>query len=293
MKISSLSRLFALLTLLPILGFSQVSYRKYTPGDTYKYRLTTDVYRNDKYSGKTISVSEHHVVNDGSQLAEEITWVSKISINGADTLRLDSIAHKVSPYRISLLPNGNVLLPRLTIPQMVGEITDLNTFFVAIAPASDAQKLSAKNPLIRNPVPRQGNFADSVTILYGKDCIAMSQHLISSDKKYTIIRTDFAPPDSFCLIPLLDTVARKTFDHPNNFQMIQMGGGNFRNVLWGVEQFTITSKIDNKTGALVDATMENTLLLRMRYNTTPDLKTYAVEMPFLIKRSMHLELLSK
>lgn len=292
MRIRAVICLLTLLSL-PVFVFSQVSYRKYTPGDTYQYRLTTDVYRNGKYSGKTISISEHHVVNDGGLLGEEIKWVSKMSINGTDTLRLDSMAHKINPYRISLLPKGNVLLPKLTIPQMVGDITDLNTFFVAIAPASDAQKLSAKDPLIKNPVPRQGNFADSVTILYGKDCIAMSQHFISSDKKYTIIRTDFTPPDSFCLTPLLDTVARKTFDHPNNFQMIQKGGGNFQHVLWGVEQFTITSKIDNKTGVLVDATMENTLSLRMRYNTTPDLKTYAVEMPVLIKRTLHLELLQQ
>jgi hypothetical protein len=63
------------------------------------------------------------------------------------------------------------------------------------------------------------------------------------------------------------------------------------NVYWGVETFTITSKIDNRTGAIVDATMENILTLRMRVHATSDLKTYTVEMPFLIKRSMHLELL--
>jgi hypothetical protein len=284
-----------LLTLLtfPVFVFSQVAYRKYAIGDTYKYRLTTEVYRNDKYSGKTISVSEHRVVSDGGVLTEEIKWLSKTSINGADTQRLDSIARRVSPYRVSLLPEGKVLLPKLTIPQMVGEITDLNTFFVAVAPASDAHKLSAKDPVIRNPVPRQGNFADSVTILYGRDCIGMSQHFISTNKQYTVIRTDFTPPDSFCLTPLLDTVTRKTFSHPNNFQMIQRGSGTYQNVFWGVEQFTITSKIDNKTGAIIDATMENTLSLRMRYNTTPDLKTYVAEMPVTIKRVLHLELLKE
>lgn len=286
-----LNVLFVLLTLLPIAGFSQVPYRKYKAGDTYKYRLTTTADRAN-YSSTTIAVSEHRVVNDNGILAEEIKWLSLISKDDKHKdIHLDSIARQVKPYRISLLPEGKVLLPKLTVPPMVGSITDLNTFFVAVAPASDAQKLSDKNRVIRSGAIREGNFGDSVNILYGRDCIEVSQHLISSDNKYTIIRTDFTPPDSFCLKPVIDTIARKTFDKPNNFQMIQKDQGDRLNVYWGVETFSITSKIDNRTGAIEDATMENTLTLRMRVHATPDLKTYAVEMPFLIKRSIHLELL--
>lgn len=286
-----LDALLVLLTLLPIAGFSQVPYRKYKVGDTYKYRLTTTANRNN-YTSTTIAVSEHRVVNDNGILAEEIRWLCLLSRDDKQAdIHLDSIANQVKPYRISLLPGGKVLLPKLTVPLMVGSITDLNTFFVAVAPASDAQKLSDKNPVIKSGTIREGNFGDSVNILYGRDCIEMSQHLISSDKKYTIIRTDFTPPDTFCLTPLLDTIAHKTFDKPNNFQMVQNDQGDRKNIFWGVETFSITSKIDNRTGAVVDATMENTLTLRMRVHATPDLKTYAVEMPFLIKRSMHLELL--
>jgi hypothetical protein len=140
---------------------------------------------------------------------------------------------------------------------------------------------------------RQGNFADSIFILYGTDCIEMYQHFISADKQSTTIRTDFLPPVSFCLTPKLDTVATKLYDQPNNFQMIQKGTGDKVNFFWGVEMFTITSKIDNKTGAIIEANMENALNLQMRYNASKDLQSYAVQLPVKIKRSLKLELIKE
>jgi len=279
--------------LLPVIAFSQIPVRKYKAGDTWKYKLTTEHWRNDKYSGKTVSIAEHRVVNDAGTLAEEIKWISKISYNETAPVSLDSFAKLVTPYHISLLPNGKVLLPKLTVSQMVGEVTDLNTFFVAIAPASNANKVSAKNPVYINKEPRQGNFADSIFILYGTDCIEMSQHFISSDKQSTTIRTDFLPPASFCLTPKLDTVATKIYDQPNNFQMIQKSTADKVNFFWGVETFTITSKVDNKTGAIMEASMENTLNLQMRYNSSKDLQSYAMQMPVKIKRVLKLELIKE
>lgn len=279
--------------LLPAITYSQIPIRKYKAGDTYKYKLTTEHWRNDAYNGKTVSIAEHHVVNEAGTLAEEIKWISKLSYNKTDAASLDSIAKKVRPYRISLLPNGKVLLPKLTVSEMVGEITDLNTFFVAVAPASNAGKVSAKDTVYINKEPRQGNFADSIFILYGADCIQMSQHFISADKQSTTIRTDFLPPASFCLTPLLDTVAKTMYDRPNNFQMIQKGAGDKVNFFWGVEMFTITSTVDNKTGAIIAASMENILNLQMRYNATRDLQSYAMQMPVKIKRVLKLELIKE
>lgn len=283
---------FALIvTFLPAIAYSQIPVRKYKAGDTYKYKLTTEQWRNDTYNGKTVSIAEHYVVSEAGTLAEEIKWISKISYKGSDSASLDSFAKRVESYRISLLPNGKVLLPKLTVVEMVGEVTDLNTFFVAVAPASNANEVSAKNPVYINREPRQGNFADSIFILYGTDCIEMSQHFIGADKLSTTVRTDFLPPASFCLSPLLDTVTKKIYDQPNNFQMIQRGAGDKVNFFWGVETFTITSRVDNKTGAIIEANMENILSLQMRYNATKDLQSYAVQMPVKIKRILRLELI--
>jgi len=75
--------------------------------------------------------------------------------------------------------------------------------------------------------------------------------------------------------------------------MIQRGAGDKVNFFWGVELFIITSKLDNKTGAIVEATMENILILQMRYNASPDLKTYAMQMPVKIKRVLKLEMVKE
>lgn len=288
-------RKYLLVTLLlPLASFSQtVPYRQYKPGEASRYILTSEVYRNEKFAGKTISVAELRAVKDSAFVSEEIKWLSKVSFTAKDTVNLDSIAQKVKPYKISLSPNGNVPLPKLTIPEMVGDITDLNTFFVAIAPALNCQKLTKSNRDFKNAETRQGNFTDSLVILYGTDCIEITQHLVEVTNKYVLVRTDFTPPSSFCLKPLLDTMAVSLFGHPNNFQMIQKDAADKVNVFWGVESFSITSKINRKNGKLQEAAMTNVLDLRMRYNSSKDLKDYAVEMPISIKRKLKLELLKK
>jgi len=287
-------KLLMLICLAPLISFSQtIPYRQYKPGETYKYKLTTETYRSDKFTGSEVAVSEHKIVKDSGILAEEIRWLAKTSFNIKDTVIADKIAQQVKPYRISLSPKGAVLLPKLTIPEMVGNITDLNTFFVAVSPKLNIHKLSSKDSVYKNEKPVQGNFGDSIRILYGTDCITVTQHLLSTTKKYSVVRTDFAPPAGFCLDPLLDTIAKKSFDQPNNFQMIQKGTAGKVNLFWGVESFTITSTIDNKTGQVIDALMTNILSLRMRYDSSPDLKSYAVEMPIAIKRVVKLELLKE
>ena len=257
-----------------------------------KYKLTCEVYRNDKFASKTVSVSQHTVVKDTDFLSEEINWPSKISYTIKDTVRMDAIAQKIEPYKISLSSRGKVLLPKLTIPEMSGEITDLNTFYVAIAPALDAQKLSAKNKMFTSDKLRQGNFADSVEVLYGMDCLQVSQKLISTNKNYTVVETVFSPPPSLCLNPLLDTIHKKLFNEFNNIQFIRKSEGDKVNLFWGVETFTITSKLSNENGQIIEASMKNVLNLKMRYNCSRDLKECLAEMPVTIKRVLKLELLA-
>lgn len=295
-RITRLNRKYGLwlaLLLIPACCICQkVAYRQYKPGESWQFRLTTEVYRNNNYSGKSVSVSEHTVIRDSGIPGEEIRWLSKIHYNTKDTVSADSIAQQVKPYRISLSPKGKVPLPSLTDAEMVGDITDLNTFLVAISPALKAQELSQSKKQLSIKEHRQGDFADGIRILYGKDCLEISQELVKTTKEFSIIRTDFTPPATLCLDPLADTVGKKIFDHPNNFQMIQKGAGDKVNFFWGVETFTITTKLDNKTGQIIDATMSNTLRLRMRYNSTADFKAYDAEMPFTIQRNLKLELIS-
>lgn len=278
--------------LIPFLSFSQaVAFRQYKKGENFKYRLTSEVYRNDKFASKAISISEHTVVENSGLLSEEVRWLHKTSYTPKDTIQMDSTAQKVKPYKISLSQKGKVILPKLTVPEMTGDITDLNTFYVAVAPALNVHNLSSTNPMFTNDKLRQGNFADSIELLYGMDCLQVTQKLISANEQYAVVQTTFTPPSSFCLTPLLDTIEKKSFDQFNNIEFVRKSEGDKVNLFWGVETFTVTSKISNVNGQIIEASMTNLLTLKMRYNASPDLKTYAIEMPMTIKRTLKLELL--
>lgn len=277
---------------IPFFSFGQIiKFRDYKKGENFKYRLTTEVYRNGKFSSQNVSISKHSVVKQGTLFSEELSWLQKNSVTAKDTVYLDSIAQKVQPYKVSLSPKGKVLLPKLTVPEMTGDITDLNTFYVAIAPALNAQKLTSDKPVFTNQKLRQGNFADSVEVLQGTDCLQVTQNLISINNQYSVVETNFTSPPSFCLTPLLDTITKKSFDQYNNIQFVRKSEGDKVNLFWGVESFTIISKINNANGQIIEASMTNILNLRMRYNSSRDFKTYAAEMPMTIKRILKLELI--
>ncbi|HLG40622.1 MAG TPA: hypothetical protein VI461_13180, partial [Chitinophagaceae bacterium] len=220
---------------------------------------------------------------------EEIKWINK-TVYRKDTLHLDSIAQKVPPYRISLLRGGHLQLPPLTVPEMTGEITDLNTFYVAVSPALHIQRLGPNQLSFKDSVLK-GNFADGREIIKGEDCIQVTQKLLIKDKGITVIETSFMPPYYTCITPFIDTIGKITFDSPCNFQMIRKGIGGKVSLLWGTEEFVIISTLDNRTGQLLKAEMVNLLNLRMRYNSAEDLKTYDAEIPLTIRRVLHLELI--
>ena len=160
-----MKRLLWLACLIPGIGLSQtIKFRKYKKGHQFRYQLTTESFRNNRPDSKTISVSKHTIVEDSGSFAEEIRWLSKTVYATNDTLRLDSIAQTIPPYRISLAPGGQLKIPPLTVPEMTGEITDLNTFYVAISPSLHIQHLGPNRLSFRDSVLK-GNFADGNQIL--------------------------------------------------------------------------------------------------------------------------------
>src|SRR5262249_6930218 len=161
---------------------------------------------------------EHRVIIDSGHWEEVIRWISKTVYSGNTVSHLDSLAQKVTPYNISLAENGKMQLPPLVIPAMTGEITDLHTFYVAVSPGLHAQQLSRTNNFFKDSV-LHGKFADGKQILDGDDYIQVTQRLVRQDSGTTVIETSFLPPDHPGIKPLLDTIGKKTFDHPNNFQM--------------------------------------------------------------------------
>jgi hypothetical protein len=284
---------FLLLIVSSLAGHAQrIKDREYIAGKTFTYQLNTQTWRNNQPDAKSVAVSLHTVTEENNIPGEKVRWMLKTVYTAKDTTNMDTIAQRVTPYFISLDPKGTLAIPPLSIPAMTGEITDLNTFYVAIAPMLHCQLLNTKNPLFKDSV-LHGNFADGREIIRGEDRMQVTQKLVRQTKKITVIETSFTPPAQLSITPMIDTIGKQIFETPNNFQMVRKGNGNKVNLLWGVETFIITSTIDNDTRQLLEADMTNNLQLRMRYNSAPDLSTFDTEFPLTIKRVLHLQLLSK
>jgi hypothetical protein len=270
-----------------------VPFRKYRTGERYQYRITTESIRNGKPTGNSVAVSEHNVLADSVGFSERIRWIEKKIYEGDSILNNDNIARQVAEYKVSLDRSGKVLLPSLDIPGMVGEITDLNTFYVAVSPALNAQKLTARQKVIKNPETREGNFADNKHILYGKDCMIVTQELLGESGAYIEVKTVFSPPGNSCMRLLADSLVKPDTNDSFNFQMIQKGQNGKVNYFWGVESFEIVSKIEKQTGKIIEAAMVNELNLKMLYNCDPDIKRFDAELPVSIKRKVYLKLLDE
>lgn len=269
--------------------------RRYTAGEVYRYRLTTNVTHNGKWQSGIIAVCELKVITDANGIpADELRWISKKVITAGDTSDQSAGAARVAPYRISLDPRGKLDLPPISVPGMTGEITDLNTFFVAVAPASGVHSLKRKGDRYTRPDAVKGNFANGKDIITGDDCLQMSVSLLEDAKDSVVVETAFEPPSSACLQYLLDDMRVPVVkDTLNNFQMVRPSGNSKFNVLFGREVFYITSTLQKRDGRITRAGMSNTLRLKMKLNCDSAYSNCQAEMPFTIQRELLLELMEQ
>ena len=266
--------------------------RKYQPGEHYRYRLTTQVQHNGVWQWTSISVCELWVVADNYGIPyDEVHWISKKVITPKDSVDETVEAMQVKPYRISLHPNGQLNIPKIDVAGMTGEITDFNTFFVAISPKLGIAGLKKKGDVYIQKEVLKGDFSNGKDILKGNDCMAVRVTLTKANKEKAWIETSFLPPADSCLhflTPDMNTpVAPDTL---NNFQMVKPFNNRF-NVLYGKEYFTINSTVQKKDGKLKEATMINKLSLKIKLNCDDQYGNCQSTMPLSIVRNLKLELL--
>lgn len=267
--------------------------RKYKMGEVYRYQLTTSVNQNGKWVSTNISVCELKVVPDSNEVPyDEIRWLSAKELTAKDTIDHTKEALSVRPYRISLDPKGLLPIPKIEIPSMTGPITDFNTFFVAVGPQLGATKLKRKGDNLEKDEPVKGNFSNGKNILQGEDCLLVSVRMTGETTKNVLLRTSFLPPSHPCLTYITqDMQAPVVRDTMNNFQMIMPAGKGQYNLQYGREFFYINSSIRKSDGKIEEADMSNTLNLRIKLNCGADYKTCQMEVPFVIERTLKLELL--
>jgi hypothetical protein len=117
-------------------------HRRYVDGDSYQYRVTSKAERNGTPDGEATAVSRHSAVvpRDGVPY-ERISWSQLVTRDASGRETPSTDAEKLQPYEISLDAQGRVVPPKLTIPVMIGRVTDLNTFMVAVSPRVGVQTL--------------------------------------------------------------------------------------------------------------------------------------------------------
>lgn len=267
--------------------------RKYQPGERYRYQLTTDVVHNDVWQSKIIAVCELQVVTDSNGIPyDEIHWISKKVFTAKDSSDHTAEARQVKPYRVSLHPNGQVDLPKIDIADMTGEITDFNTFIVAISPKLGINTLKKKGDVYVHKEMIKGDFSNGKDIVIGNDCLAVQAALKEVTNKNVMIETSFLPPADTCLRFLTTDMTKPvTPDTLNNFQMVKPFAGNRYNVLYGKEYFIINSTVQKKDGKLTQATMINRLALKIKVYCDAQYANCQSTMPFSILRNLKLELL--
>lgn len=267
--------------------------RKYVVGETCRYRLTTRDWQNGQLKGTTVAVCELKVVSDSTGIPyDEVSWVSKKTFTSKDTLDESAEAIAVKPYRISLHPKGQLAIPKIEQPGMTGSITDFNTFWVAISPGLEVNKLHHKGDSVMKPAPVKGDFSNGKTILKGEDYLAIKVQVTEETTKAVRLLTSFMPPREAGLHYLLPEMATPVVkDTLNNFQMVMPAGKDLVHVQYGREFFYINSTVRKSDGKLLQAGMFNRLNLQLKINCDPAYSHCQANMPFAIERRLELELL--
>lgn len=267
--------------------------RKYTPGETYQYKITMSEYHNGEFALKNTAVCELKVVDSSGVLYDEVHWISKKVITPKDTSDQSTKAILVKPYRISLSGKGRIDLPKIDIAEMTEPIQDFNTFFVGVSPMIQGMErltnigdsIAVKDPII-------ADFSNGTYILKGQDCLDITIKLVDTTKAETFLHTSFAPPKVNKLIYLLPDMNTPVVGNiPNNFQMVAPAGKDLLMVNYGREYFYINTKIRKSDGKIVRADMFNQLNLKIKVNCNNEYKNCQTEVPFAEQRKLTLELL--
>lgn len=274
---------------------NQVFGRKYTIGETYRYRLTLKEYHDDKLALTSTSVCELKVIADDKSIPyDEIRWLSKkISYDKQKPIDDSEKALKVKPYRISLDTRGTVNMPKIEIWEMTEAIEDFNTFFVAVGsmfPGMD--ELTNKGDSLTMGFPIVADFSNGVSILKGQDAFIMRFKVEEITKENFILKTLFLPPAkagfNFLTVDMNSPVVPGTI---NNFQMVAPAGNGLLNVQYGREYFTITNTIRKSDGKILRGEMFNYVNTILLSGCDKDYQNPTSVKPYSERRILTLELL--
>ena len=271
-----------------------VYQRTYLPGESYRYKMVRTYHENGEFKRAEVAESIHVVPADGAP-RERIHFASLTKRTDQGTEDLSEEIGKFPEYEVTLAQVDN---PKaLSLPDIkgwdmgvVGPVTDLHTFLVAISPQVGSDKVTLPGATHVQPEPVRGNWANGDSIPVGEDCIQISVELVELTGDSVVYETRFLPPAAACLEPLKPWMEDSVVEgSPNNFQQ-QMAMGPMAAAMWGREEFTVRSTVRRSDGLILRATMDNPLTLRLKVACDQNLDDCKHEMPMTIRRELTLEL---
>jgi hypothetical protein len=273
------------------------AYRRiYRAGDQYRYEIQRTYYLNGELRDVATAVSVHTVV--GEPPTKERIHFERLTITAnGNTADATLSIRGIPAYEVSLAadaPKGSLDLPSLENLDgvVVGMITDLHTFLVAISPHAGINRVERVGDIDVSARPRQASWSNGSTVPLGQDCIQITSKLAALTVTTATIETSFLPPATQCLQMHRDWMVAPVDPETraNNFQQVRKDSGA-RAVMWGREQFRVRAVVNRQDGKLRSATMDNELLLKMRMNCDETMEKCGAEVPLKLRRTLTLRLL--
>ncbi len=272
-----------------------VHQRLYVPGDQYQYRMVRTYYENGAFKREEVVESVHEVPAEGPP-RERIRFTKLTKRTVDETKDLSEAIAAFPPYEASIAQADNpdaLALPDIKGWDMgvVGPVTDLHTFLVAVSPQVGVDQVTLPGESHTLPEAPMASWANGDDIPVGEDCIQISITLIGLDAETAVYETRFMPPDE----PILEMLkpwmeAQVVEGTPNNFQQLTKLDASAM-VMWGREEFVITSTVRRSDGMILEASMDNHLDLRLKVGCDPALNTCQHELPMKIRRELSLKLI--
>ena len=238
--------------------------RLYRAGAELDYELTTN--RALKI-GDTVTLnsakarSRHRVVLLEEVPHELVAWLTYQEL--PDGSVRDVSALKAST--VSLHPSGQTEMAKpVGDAAMLGMVTDLVTFYVALGPKSGIARLrQVGDRAVGEAVT--GDWTDGETFLVGQDKLAVEIELTGLDDTQAYFETRFRPPPRASLEAYRPWMAVPVCEgEPNNWQMVRRQPSGYL-AAWGCEEFTVRSTVERGTGRIVRATMSNDVVRNVRF----------------------------
>jgi len=246
-------------------GAGRYTYeRHYTVGERMEYELRT---RRKLEIGErvtrsaAVARSEHLVALKGEIPHEVVAWLTYRKLP-------DGAARDVSdlgPSTVSLHSGGQTEMAKPAgDPAMLGMVTDLVTFYVAVGPKSGITRLEQEGDRAMGE-PVTGDWSDGETFPLGQDKLAVEIEMTGLSEKQVYFETRFRPPAETSLEAYRPWMkAPVCGDTPNNWQMVRRQPNGYL-AAWGCEEFTVRSTVDRETGRILRATMSNDVARAVRF----------------------------